>query len=117
MSMLNTTMRSNRCCFCSSIRPSVLLGRGIPPPNRSASILRAEGRCEGIERCVWIAARPGFHADHSLIAQRFQSSSDRFVADLARARLAAPRNVGDLDLADPRQRLSHELDQITLTDL
>ena len=72
--------------------------RHRPLSSTSARERRPECRESGIRICT----RPRFETDHPVILEIAERGGDRLVADLACAGLASARDVGDLDLADPR---------------
>src|SRR5436190_20120694 len=79
-------------------------------------LLWGEGGAEPFEGLDRIAGGPGLEADDAGVAEPVEGGRDRGIVDLPGSRLAAAGNVGDLDLADQRQRALHELDQVPLAD-
>ena len=76
-----------------------------------------EGVTETAQRQFVVARGPGLESDRAAVAESGERVRDGRVVDLARAGFAAARHVGDLDLADPGCRATHQLDQVPLADL
>jgi hypothetical protein len=97
------------------------LGGRARPPRRLAGprapLNDGEGGAEPLEGLDRVAGGPGLQADDAGVAEPVEGGRDRGVVDLTGSRLAAAGDVGDLDLADQRQRALHELDQVSLADL
>src|SRR3954464_6246842 len=76
-----------------------------------------EGVPEAADGLLRLAAGEPLESDGAGVAHVMQGCCDRAVGDLAGARFAAAGHVGDLYLADPRQRAPAQLDQVPLPDL
>src|SRR5690348_14560053 len=75
-----------------------------------------ERRPEALDGGDRVVAGPALQPHGAPVAHVCQGSGDGRVVDLAGARFAASRDVGDLDLADPGQGAPAELDEVPLTD-
>src|SRR3954447_4741958 len=81
------------------------------------SRFRSERVLEPSEGGVAVFGGPGFEADDAGVAGLVQAAGDSGVVDLAGARFAAARYVGDLNLADVLDAVADQLDQVSLADL
>src|SRR3954452_23840012 len=110
MALLPSTRDSTRArtsderSFRSRARPSAVGKGGQPGLRHCYSTGHGECAAEAVERRSRITGRPALEPDDAVVAEAVQRRRDRRIVDLAGARLAAPGDVGDLDLADRRQR-------------
>ena len=79
--------------------------------------LNRERFAEAIERQLVVSGGPGFQTDGAAIAHLLQGPRDGRIVDLAGSRFLAARHIGHLDLADMRQRLPAQRDQVPFADL
>src|SRR3954468_18432587 len=76
-----------------------------------------EGRTEPLERLLRVPGGPALQGHDAAVAEAVQCGGDGRVVDLATPGLATAGYVGDLDLADQRQRPLDQGNQVPLADL
>src|SRR3954447_24531715 len=76
-----------------------------------------EGRAEPLERLLRVPGGPALQGHDAAVAEAVQCGGDGRVVDLAAPGLATAGYVGDLDLADQRQRPLDQGNQVPLADL
>src|SRR5690242_14167666 len=83
----------------------------------SLAVSDGEGFPETADSLVGIATGESLQANGAGVPHVLQGRGHHRVGDLAGAGLAAAGDVGHLDLADPWQRPSAKLDEVSLPDL